>query len=182
MRRPLMYFLAWATAATVIVTVSWWGISSAVDAAVSTRVSPLSPVDLRDVVPSSPAPSPSPSPSASPSLSTAPSPSPTTTSPKPSAQPSETWIAQSDGHGGTGYKRTFHTAGGDAVVWSSRGDARILEATPKAGWDCSVREDGQDAAMVTFFVPGQRSRTAYVSVGWLNGPVAEFGESVGLPG
>lgn len=79
-----------------------------------------------------------------------------------------------------GYERTFHTAGGDAVVWSAKGDARILEATPQPGWDCSVRQDSADSATVTFVVPGERNRMAYVSVGWLNGPIAEFGESVGL--
>ncbi|MBT8226554.1 MAG: hypothetical protein KJO75_13815, partial [Dactylosporangium sp.] len=67
MRRPLVYLLAWALAAAVIVTVSWLGISSALGAAVPTRIAPLSPVDLRDVAPSSPEPSPTPSPSAIPS-------------------------------------------------------------------------------------------------------------------
>ena len=67
------------------------------------------------------------------------------------------------------------------VVWSSRGDARILDVAPKSGWTYAVRQDGGDAATVTLGVPGQRSRTAYVSVGWLNGaPIAEFGETVGL--
>ena len=67
-------------------------------------------------------------------------------------------------------------------MWSAKGDARVLEATPKTGWTYTVRQDAQDSATVTFLIPSQHNRTAYVSVGWLNGPVAEFGESVGLNG
>jgi hypothetical protein len=184
-RRLFVYLFAWAVAATVIVTVSWLGIRSALGAAVPARVSPLSAADLRNAVPSPSPSSPSPSPSSPSPPPSSPSPPPPSSappaSPKPTTPATESWIPQSDGRGGTGYKRTFHTAGGDAVVWSARGDARVLENTPKNGWSASVHQDSQDSATVYFVVPGQRGRTAYVSVGWLNGgPIAEFGEGVGL--
>lgn len=67
------------------------------------------------------------------------------------------------------------------VVWSAKGDARVLDVTVKTGWTYAVRQDGSDTATVTLGIPSQHNRTAYVSVGWLNGgPVAEFGETVGL--
>jgi hypothetical protein len=66
-------------------------------------------------------------------------------------------------------------------VWSAKGDARILEIFPKSGWSYAVRQDNHDTATVTFYLSGERSRSTYVSVGWLDGgPIVEFGESVGL--
>ena len=179
-RRLFVYLFAWILTATVIVSGSWLGIRSALGVAVPARVSPLSPADLRDAVPSPSPSSPSPSPSPSPS---SPSPSPPPSSPPPSPKPTisvtESWIAQPDGKGGTGYRRTIHTAGGDAVVWSARGEAKVLENTPKPGWTASVHQETQDSATVSFSFTGQRTRNAYISVGWLNGPIAEFGESIG---
>jgi hypothetical protein len=156
--RRLAYLLAWAVAATVTVSVAWLGIRSVLAAAAPTRTVPLSAVQLRRAAPLIP-PDPSGSPGSSPgSLS------------RPTASPTESW--QQDGEG---FKRTFHTVGGDVEFFTAKDAVQVASSTPKQGYTVNVTRYGGDSVMVSFF--GNR-KTSRVWVRWWNGPYAEITESV----
>src|SRR5262249_17951919 len=104
-----------------------------------------------------------------------PSPSPSD-SPKASPSPSDTWQPVPDGKGGTGYRRTFRTSGGDVVVFAARGDVRIESSKPKPGFSVNVNRQAADSVMVSFFGPRKASR---VWARWMNGPYAEVTEVTG---
>jgi len=162
--------VAWAVATAVTAGMSWLGIRSVLVAAAP---SPLSAADLRLVAPTTAAATPSPT--FSPSPSPSPSPPPVTASPKPSPQPVETWTPSPDGQGGTGYKRTFHTSGGDVSFWTAKGVAQVLSQSPKPGYTVNVNRYDADSVMVSFFNNHKVSR---VWARWWNGPYAEVSESV----
>ncbi len=166
-RRRLVYFIAWAVATAVTAGMSWLGIRSVLVAAAP---SPLSAANLRLAAPTSAAPEPSPTPEQSPS----PAPVATSAAPKPSATPVETWTPAPDGHGGTGYKRTFHTNGGDVSFWTAKGVAQVLSQNPKPGYTVNVNRYEADSVMVSFFNNRKVSR---VWARWWNGPYAEISES-----
>src|SRR5262245_36605169 len=115
-RRLLGYLIAWVVASTVTAGVAWLGIRSVLVAAAPNRMSPLSAAELRNVAPRTAAAPVEPQPSPSPATPS-PSPSPSD-SPKASPSPSDTWQPVPDGKGGTGYRRTFRTSGGDVVVFA----------------------------------------------------------------
>jgi hypothetical protein len=156
--RRLAYLLAWAVAATVTVSVAWLGIRSVLAAAAPTRTVPLSAVQLRRVAPLVP-----------PDSSTSPAPS-GSSRPNGPATPTESW--QQDGEG---FKRTFHTVGGDVEFFTTKDAVQVASSSPKQGYTVNVTRYGGDSVMVSFF--GNR-KTSRVWVRWWNGPYAEITESV----
>ncbi|HLL65215.1 MAG TPA: hypothetical protein VK453_05655 [Micromonosporaceae bacterium] len=162
---------------------SWLGIRSVLVATVPGQALPLSAADLRSVVPTTPAPE-SPSPSPSPTESVAPTevPSPSVSAAPPTSKPAPTptpeiWVASPDGKGGTAFKRTFRTSGGDVVILAARGDVKVLSNAPKAGFTVKMSRAAPDNVTVTFAAP---RRVARVSARWANGPYAEVGEVTGF--
>jgi hypothetical protein len=178
-RRRLGYLVAWAVASAVTAGVAWLGIRSVLIAAAPSRMAPLSAAELRNAAPKSPLPivelTPTPSVSPTPSPSPSPSESP---SAKPSPTPSETWQPVPDGKGGTAYRRTFHTQGGDVAVLASRGDVKIESSKPKPGYAVNVNRQAADSVMVSFYASRKASR---VWARWTNGPYAEVTEVNGYP-
>jgi hypothetical protein len=173
-RRRLAYLVAWAVATTVTAGISWLGIRSVL---VAVAPSPLSAADLRLVAPTSAAPEPSPTPSPTdlPSLTPSAAPSASTSPSRPSPVPVETWAPSPDGKGGTGYKRTFHTIGGDVAFWTAKGVTQVLNSTPRPGYTVNVNRYDAESVMVSFFNNHKVSR---VWARWWNGPYAEISESV----
>jgi hypothetical protein len=171
-RRPVAYLVAWVVATAVTVGLSSLGIRSVLVAAAPSRTRPLSAAELRLVAPTSAAalPSPTPSPTPSPSPSSSPSASPSL---RPS--PSDTWAPSPDGQGGTGFKRTFHTTGGDATFWCAKGVAQVLSVIPKPGYAVNVTREGPESVLVSFTNNRKISR---ILARWWNGPYAEISESV----
>jgi hypothetical protein len=165
----LVYPIAWAVATAVTVGIAWLGIRSVLVAAAPSRLSPLSAADLRKAAP---APSPAPPPVPSPTLSP---PTPTTVRPVPTT--SETWAAVPDGKGGTAFRRTFRTAGGDAVVLSARGAVKIESTKPKAGFTVNTARQSDESVIVSFVGPRKATR---VWARWNNGPYAEVTEVTGF--
>jgi hypothetical protein len=168
-RRRLAYLLAWAVATSVTAAVAWLGIRSVLVAAAP---SPLSAANLRLVAPTSAEPSPSDPPTPTPSPSPTPVTTPTLVA---SPTPSSTWTPSPDGQGGTGYKRTFRTIGGDVSFWVARGVAQVLSSSPKPGYTVNVTRYDADSVLVSFFNNHKVSR---VWARWWNGPYAEITESV----
>jgi hypothetical protein len=173
-RRRLVYLVAWAVATAVTAGISWLGIRSVL---VAVAPSPLSAADLRLVAPTSaaPEPSPSPSPSNSPSSSPSTAPSASTSPPRPSPTPVDTWTPSPGGQGGTGYKRAFHTNGGDVSFWTAKGVTQVLNTNPRPGYSVNVNRYDAESVMVSFFNNHKVSR---VWARWWNGPYAEISESV----
>ena len=159
MHRRLAYLLAWAVAATVTVSIAWLGIRSVLAAAAPTRTVPLSAVQLRRVAPLIP-----------PDSSASPPPSGSSARPNGQTTPTESW--QQDGEG---FKRTFHTIGGDVEFFTAKDAVQVASSTPKQGYTVNVTRYGGDSVMVSFF--GNR-KTSRVWVRWWNGPYAEITESV----
>jgi hypothetical protein len=157
--RRLAYLLAWAVAATITVSIAWLGIRSVLAAAAPTRTVPLSAVQLRRVAPLVP-----------PDSSPSPAPAGASSRPSGSATPTESW--QQDGEG---FKRTFHTLGGDVEFFTAKDAVQVASSTPKQGYTVNVTRYGGDSVMVSFF--GNR-KTSRVWVRWWNGPYAEITESV----
>jgi hypothetical protein len=174
--RRLAYLIAWAVATAVTVGVAWLGIRSVLVAAAPDRIAPLSAADLREAAPKAaptPAPVPSLSPSPTPPVSVAVGPTA-----KPTPTPSETWTPVPDGKGGTAYRRTFRTSGGDVVVLSARGDVKIESTKPKSGFTVNVARQSAESVVVSFF--GTRKATR-IWARWMNGPYAEVAEVTGFP-
>jgi hypothetical protein len=170
-RRRLIYLTAWAVATTVTVGIAWLGIRSVLAAAAPARITPLSAADLRDAAPkAAPTPSPTPSPSAPPSATVAPSDRPTPT-------PTDSWVPVADGKGGTAFRRTFRTVGGDVVVVSSKGDVKIESSRPKLGYSVNLSRQTSESVIVSFFGPRRASR---VWARWNSGPYAEVTEVTGF--
>jgi len=165
----LVYPIAWAVATAVTVGIAWLGIRSVLVAAAPSRISPLSAADLRNAAPvPSPAPAPKPTPS--------PTPPPTPTRPPPTGP--ETWVAFSDGHGGTAYRRTFRTGGGDVVVVSAPHGVKIETTRPKTGFTVNTARQSDESVIVSFIGPRRASR---VWARWNNnGPYAEVTEVTGF--
>jgi hypothetical protein len=157
--RRLAYLLAWAVAATVTVSIAWLGIRSVLAAAAPTRTVPLSAVQLRRVAPLIP-----------PDSSASPIPSGSSSRPNGQTTPTESW--QQDGEG---FKRVFHTVGGDVEFFTAKDAVQVASSTPKQGYTVNVTRYGGDSVMVSFF--GNR-KTSRVWVRWWNGPYAEITESV----
>src|SRR5689334_2688239 len=165
----LVYPIAWAVATAVTVGIAWLGIRSVLVAAAPNRISPLSAADLRKAAPvPSPAPAPQPTPS--------PTRSPVTEKPVPSGP--DAWVAFADGHGGTAYRRTFRTGGGDVVVVSEPHGVKIETARPKDGFTVSTARQSDESVIVSFIGPRRASR---VWARWNNnGPYAEVTEVTGF--
>jgi hypothetical protein len=159
-QRRLVFVVAWILATAVTAGVSWLGIRSALTAAVPQHTVPLSGAELREI--------------ASPTVQP---PAARTPAPATSVGVSELWAAVANGRGGTAYRRTFRTDGGEVAVWCEPGSVRILASTPKAGFRVNVTRTAEDSAQVSF----TRDRTAYrVLVRWWNGaPYAELTQSAG---
>ena len=158
--RRLAYLLAWAVAATVTVSIAWLGIRSVLAAAAPTRTVPLSAVQLRGKPPASP-------PIGSGTANPPATPSAAHQAP---AIPTDTW--EKDGEG---FKRTFHTLGGDVDFYTGKDSVQVTSSAPKQGYTVNVTRYGGDSVMVSFF--GNR-KTSRVWVRWWNGPYAEITESV----
>ncbi|MGC9669533.1 hypothetical protein ACNTMW_23645 [Planosporangium sp. 12N6] len=167
MHRRLAYLLAWSVAAAITVSVAWLGIRSVLAAAAPTRTVPLATAQLRRVAPVTP-PDRS-APQVSGSTSTSGSARPSADS---SASPSSAgWQAT----GGGGFRRSFHTAGGDATFFTTKDAVQVESSNPNAGYTVNVTRYATDSVMVSFF--GNR-KTSRVWVRWWNGPYGEVTESV----
>jgi hypothetical protein len=162
--RRIAYVAVWVAVAAVTTGVSWFGIRSVMNAAIG-RNQPLSAAELRRIVPDPESEVPAAAPS-----SGAPS-----VRPNASPTPAETWTPTADGKGGTAFKRTFQTVGGDVVVWSAKGDVQVQQIVPKTGYTVNVTRYGPDSVMISFF--GNR-KTSRVWSRWWAGPFAEVTESV----
>jgi hypothetical protein len=156
-QRRSVFILAWVLATAVTAGVSWLGIRSALTAAAPQRRVPVSAADLRE--------------NASPSVQ----PPAARPSPATPVGVSKEWAAVANGRGGTAYRRTFRTDGGDVAVWCEPGMVRILATTPKPGFTVNVTRTAADSAQVSF----TRDRAAFrVLVRWWNdAPYAELTQS-----
>jgi hypothetical protein len=172
-RRRLAYVIAWTVATAVTVIVAWLGIRSVLVAAAPRRVSPLSAAQLRGIAPH-PAPTPSAAAAPTPAVTSVAPPVLTTAAARPT--PSDSWAPVADGKGGTAFKRTFRTGGGDVVVVIEKGDVKIPANTPKPGFVVSVNRQGPDSVLVSFIGPRRASR---VWARWAGGPYAEVTEVTG---
>ncbi|GII21513.1 hypothetical protein Pme01_11100 [Planosporangium mesophilum] len=76
---------------------------------------------------------------------------------------------------GDGFKRVFHTVGGDADFFMTKDAVQVSSSTPRAGYTVNVTRYGVDSVMVSFF--GNR-KTSRIWVRWWNGPYGEVTESV----
>ncbi len=166
----LVYPIAWAVATAVTVGIAWLGIRSVLVAAAPNRISPLSAADLRKAAPvPSPAPAPTPTPSPTP---------PPAASPRPASSGPDAWVPFADGHGGTAYRRTFRTGGGDVVVVSAPHGVKIETTRPKDGFTVNTARQSDESIIVSFIGPRRASR---VWARWNNnGPYAEVTEVTGF--
>jgi hypothetical protein len=185
-RSRFVYPIAWAVATALTVGVAWLGIRSVLVAAVPSRISPLSAADLRNAAPKpspSPAPEPVPQPTPTPTVVAPPPTIPPATPPanapatKVAPTPSDSWAPVPDGKGGTAYRRTFRTGGGDAVVLSGPGQVKIESSKPRAGFTVTIARQGDESVIVSFVGPRRSSR---VWARWNNGPYAEVTEVTGF--
>jgi hypothetical protein len=176
--RPLAYLLAWSVAATITVSVAWLGIRSVLAAAAPTRTVPLSTTQLRRAAPLTTPGASAPGGHSAPAA-TSPSAIAVPSAGAPSSQPADAGAAPASTVGwqpkGDGFKRSFHTLGGDVDFFTAKDVAQVASSTPKAGYRINVTRYGTDSVMVSFF--GDR-RTSRVWVRWWNGPYGEITESV----
>lgn len=149
-------------AATITVGIAWLGIRSVLAAAAPTRTVPLSAVQLRGTAPQIPPNGANPTAPATPAAS-----APAGEGP---SLPTDSWVPENNG-----FKRTFHTVGGDAEFFADSASVQVASNTPKPGYTANVTQYGKDSVMVSFF--GDR-KTSRVWVRWWNGPYAEITESV----
>ncbi|MGW2616258.1 hypothetical protein [Streptomyces sp. NPDC001500] len=136
MRRGLVHVLAWSLATGAAVTLSWWGVHTAMAGTVydPPRALPLTAADARTRAPEPEASSPTrPAPSASPS----PRPSRTTAAPAPSRPATAAPSPTSSSTAGSTVK-SYDTDGGRAVFDLGRTSATLVSATPGAGWSMQV--------------------------------------------
>jgi hypothetical protein len=173
-RRRLAYVLVWTLATTVTVGASWLGIRSVLVAAAPSRSMPLSAADLRRAAPTPAATTPSaPSTEASQSPSASPAASPSTS---PSASPSaDGWRRVRDGSGGTAYERTFQLRGGVVTLQVAAGEARVVAADPRPGYNISSQRIDAESVLVSFLSAKHTSR---LFGAWRDAPYAEITESV----
>jgi hypothetical protein len=155
--RRLAYLLAWAVAAAITVGISWLGIRSVLAAAAPTQTVPLSAIQLRGTSGQIPPNGANPSSIATPTGGA-------------SSGASGSWSQD-----GQGFKRTFHTVGGDVDFFAVQNSVQVESNTPKPGYTANVTRYGPDSVMVSFFGDRKVSR---VWVRWWNGPYAEVTESV----
>jgi hypothetical protein len=168
--RRLAYLLAWSVAAMITVSAAWLGIRSVLAAAAPTRTVPLSAAQLRRVAPLTPPGPPSPSAVGSAGSSATDAPSSQPAAPDPASASSGNWSAD-----GEGFRRVFHTVGGEVGFFTAKDVAQVTSSTPKPGYTVNVTRYGPDSVMVSFF--GSR-KTSRVWVRWWNGPYGEITESV----
>jgi hypothetical protein len=157
-RLRVAYLLAWALATTIVAGASWLSIHSILSAPTQTR-NAYNSVPGYVNVPSSPRPSSSRTPGV-----TAPAPNPS-------------WSPVSNGAGGTAYRRTIRTVGGDVAVWVEPGTARVQETVPRDGYEVEIRRLSDEAVEVTFVNDRTISRVSFRW--WSTAPYAEVAESVG---
>ncbi|NJC73831.1 hypothetical protein HC031_29560 [Planosporangium thailandense] len=90
--------------------------------------------------------------------------------PNPASESIGAWLATNDG-----YRRTFHTVGGDVSFFTAKDAVQVISNTPQPGYTVYVTHYAADSVMVSFF--GAR-KTSRVWVRWWNGPYGEVTESV----
>jgi hypothetical protein len=168
-RRRLGYLLVWTVATAVTVSASWLGIRSALVGTAVSRVDPLSPADLRSVLPTA-----TPPVTRSPLPSATSSPGPVT-SVSPGASPAERWVAVPDGHGSTAYRRTFHVEGGTVTIVVGPRETKVLDAIAQPRYAVQQAPAGQLSVQVSFVSPEHTSR---IYASWRDAPYAEITESV----
>jgi hypothetical protein len=147
----------WMLATSVGISISWLGVRAVLDAAVPDRFLALPAAEQGPpVVPSTTAiTSPTRSaaartPRATPSQAGR-SASPTASASVPasaSALPAtvDGWTPLGDGQ----YLRSFHLAGGDAVVAAGQGSVRLVSATPRPGYTMTILSSGPARVVVDF--------------------------------
>lgn len=165
MRLRLAYFLAWGIATTVVAGASWLGVRAVLTAPQQTRSGSASLPTRAAPPPVAPAATTARTGSRLPSVA-----------PAAGAPAAPGWTAVPNGRGGTAFRRTFRTTGGDVSVWCEPGSARVQEAVPKAGYTVDVTRLAVDAVQVSFVHERQASR---LLVRWWDAPYAELTESVG---
>jgi hypothetical protein len=168
--RRLAFVAAWLTLTAITAGVAWLGIRSVLLAAAPQRAAPLSASQLRAAAP--------------PPMATV-APPPTTATPSsvftaegvpPSgAEPSQTWTPGPDQRGGTSYRRTIRTAGGEAVISCAKGSVQVVSLSPNLGYTVNVTRYGGDSVIVSFLSDRKTSR---VWGRWWDGPYAEVSESL----
>jgi hypothetical protein len=160
----------------ITVSAAWLGIRSVLAAAAPTRTVPLAAAQLRRAAPLTQSASPAGS-GASSSTGTGSSqpatPGPVASDPAaadPAAASAGNWQADDQG-----FRRSFHTIGGDVDFFTAKDMVQVTSSTPKSGYTVNVTRYGTDSVMVSFF--GNR-KTSRVWVRWWNGPYGEVTESV----
>jgi hypothetical protein len=98
-------------------------------------------------------------------------PPPAATSPLPS----QTWTPAADQRGGTAYRRTIRTAGGDAVISCAKNSVQVVSLSPRDGYTVNVTRYASDSVQVSFLSDRKTSR---VWGRWWDGPYAEVSESL----
>jgi hypothetical protein len=160
--RRLAYPLAWAVAATLTVSVAGFGIRSVLADAVPTRTLPLSLQMRRADALASPVPTVAPAAGA----------------PATGSQSLGSAVASSGAAWekvGDGFRRVFHTVGGDVDFSTAKDAVQVASTKPRPGYTPNVTRYGTDSVMVSFF---NNRKTSRVWVRWWNGPYAEVTESV----
>ncbi|CAL9454111.1 hypothetical protein [Streptomyces sp. enrichment culture] len=172
MRRGLVHALAWSLATGAAVTLSWWGVRTALD---GTAYDPPRALPVTaDATPREPEPTPSPAstrrsqPSPSPSPTATPSPRPSEPAGPSGPRPSEP-TAPSAGVSGSpasGEVRSYATDGGRAVFDLRGSYATLVSATPETGWSMQVWKT-QSWIRVEF---GSGAERVSVFCTWHDGP------------
>jgi hypothetical protein len=91
--------------------------------------------------------------------------------------PNPSWTPVTNGSGGTAFRRTFRTLGGDVVVYVEPGTARVQDTVPRDGYEVEIRRLSDEAVEVTFVKDRTISRVSFRW--WSTAPYAEVAESVG---
>ena len=82
-----------------------------------------------------------------------------------------------NGAGGTAFRRTLRTTGGDVTVWVEPGTARVQDTAPRDGYEVEIRRLSDEAVEVAFVKGRTISRVSFRW--WSSAPYAEVAESVG---
>jgi hypothetical protein len=138
MRRGLVHALAWSLATGAAVTLSWWGVRTALDSTAydPPRALPVTadapPPEAEPEPPATSASTRRPRPSPSPAATPSPKPS-KPSGPKPSSSPATTPSASLSGE-----VKSYATNGGRAVFDLRGSYATLVSATPETGWSMQV--------------------------------------------
>jgi hypothetical protein len=164
---------AWSIATGLGAVVVWVGLHPVLDAAVPDRASALSAADVRKMAaPTTFAVPPSARASAVPP-STPPSIRPSRRAPAPaiSASVVDGWTVTTKPDGTAVYVRSFHVAGGDAVIGMTPGQVYLISAAPRGNYTVQTSQPSQ-TRLVVQFVSGSLA-TLIDAIWWNGAPYAQ---------